>query len=205
METETFLVGAGKGLQLDVPALLKVLVAEPGASMSADDTEVATKHLRTVLAGSVANNPRPERRAARVGEGRYVAVGALSRLGVMVILGPVLHVVAAGAALSGARRLLEFDRNWRPRVVTLYAQLEGREREVFEVVHAAQNAWVVVNYDAEAQGRFNDMYGRVAPTPVDVATGCGGSMSESDVRDVLAELHRRRILDSDGGRYWIRF
>jgi hypothetical protein len=205
METDTFLVGAAKGLQLEIPALLEVLAQEPNASLSSDDIEVATEHLRKILAESVADNPRPERRAARIGEGRYVAVGALSRLGVTVILGPVLHVVAAGAALSSARSLLEFDRKWRPRVVTLYARLDGREREVFEVVHAAQNAWVIVNYDAEAQSRFNEVYGHVAPTPGEIASGCMGRMSESEVRDVLAELHRRRILDSDGTRYWIRF
>jgi hypothetical protein len=203
--SEVFTIGPYGGLRIELDALLEIVRSETSSPLDPDDLSLAEGHLRDVLGDSEARATPMPGLGRRIGEGRYLAVGALGALGLSIILGPVLHVLAAGTALGSARRLLRWDRSWRPQVIAIYARLEGVQRDVFEAIHEAQNEWIVVNYDALEEGQYSNAYGRVAPTATDVAMRLTGRASEVDVREALAVLARRGILDTDGSGYWIRF
>jgi hypothetical protein len=203
---EVFTIGQDEGLRLDLEALVEVLHRESKAGLDANDLELAEAQLRDVLrASAMVKVPVQPRERRRIGKGRYLAVGALGRVGLSIVLGPVLHVVAAGSALSSVRQLLKVDRDWRPRVVAIYARLDGLDRNVFEAIHEAQNEWIITNYDAIAQRQYSQAFGQVAPTASDVVARLSANPSEARVRSVLANLVSRGILDTDGLRYWIRF
>jgi hypothetical protein len=202
---ETITIGRDQGLRLRLDELLEVVQKASLGGLSPQDVELAEVQLRdTLLASALAAAPAGRARR-RVGEGKYLAVGAIGRLGLSVVLGPVLHLVAAGTALSSVRRLLKVDRDWRPRVVALYVCLDGLDRDVFEAIHAAQNEWLIVNYDAIAIDRYSEAFGRVAPTAAEVTSRLIPRADEAAVGRTLADLVSRGILDSDGSQYWIRF
>jgi hypothetical protein len=202
---EVFTIGRYQGLRLDLGGLLEILNGESPVALVEEDVKLAEAQLHDTLGASAASAPPAQQLRGRIGAGKYLAVGSLGRLGLTVVLGPMFHLVAAGTALSSVRRLLKFDRDWRPSVVAIYAQLEGLERDVFETIHEAQNEWIVVNYDAVEERRYSEAFGRVAPTAAEVARRLSSRANEGDLLSVLTDLLGRRILDTDGSRYWIRF
>ncbi len=199
-------IGSGGGLLLDVDELLAVVGPAPAGRDDAAERELVESHLRSVLAASSAASTADwigvER---RIGDGRWLAVGDLGGLGLAIVLGPLLHLVAAGPAVRSMRRLLRFDSGWRPRVITLYARLEGLDRDVFEAVHDLQNRWLIVNFDALADRNYEHAFGQVAPTAHDLIAAVAPRGDPEATAAALQRLTYRGILKSDGERYWIRF
>ena len=199
---EAFTVGDQRVRLDDLTAWLE---HQAPAGVDPETLAMLQNHLREVLERSEESASIVAGLPARTGKGTYVAVGSLSRLTLSGILGPVLHVVAVGGVASGAARLLRWDSSWRPRLLTIYARLDGLERSVFETVHEGQNKWITVNYDAKAEGNFAATYGRVAPTRADIIEALACEAPASDVQRALDRLVYRGILDTDDSRYWIRF
>lgn len=140
----------------------------------------------------------------RIGERRFLALGTLGVTSLSILAGLLVNPLALGAAAWKLRRLLYWDREWRPKVIALYADLDGVQGDVFEAVHDLESNAVVVNFDALYERRFDDAYGTVAPTSGDIHQ----LLSEYErhvIDETLALLAKSQILKTDGERYWISF
>jgi hypothetical protein len=210
MSRDTYWVlgGSGAGLELQLDQLIGVLQRAAGV-LGDDDELVAREHLSTVLARAEAD-VAPPTLERRIGGGRFLAVGSLSRLGLGVVLGPLLHAVGTGVAISSAIKLLRFDAQLRPRVLALYARLEGVDRQIFEAVHEIQSQYVVVNFDALGSDRPATAFGRRSATLREIVQLIeSGEYPEIPgavaIADAAGRLVARGILRTDGATFAIRF
>ncbi|MEB2526672.1 hypothetical protein [Kocuria rosea] len=140
----------------------------------------------------------------RIGEGEFVALGLIGTVSLSLIAGFLAHPAAFVLPAWKLKRLLYWDRDWRPHLLTLYARLKGNEAIVFEAVHDISTRAVIVNYDALEARDFENAYGTEAPTISEIEAKVAG-ITSSDLPKVLLKLHSRGILKSDGTRYWIAF
>jgi hypothetical protein len=205
MSGHPFIIGTDGGLSIDLEDLVDALADELGRGLDTTERDEVETHIAGVLRHSMTSFGSPFGLSRRVGDGRYLAVGDLGSLGLAVLLGPIAHLLAAGTALKSAGRLITFDRERRPRVVAIYARLTGVEREVFETVHSLQNEWIVTNYDALDAMDYDRAFGQVAPTFSALAGAIGPARSAEDIVAAVSNLTARRVLATDGARYWIRF
>jgi hypothetical protein len=193
-----------ESLRIDVGELLNRVEAHVGRELRVDERTLLEQHVMATLVASTREVPPAQGLERRVGPGRYLGISDLTALGVTVVLGPVVHLLATGSAVFSLRRLIRFDSGWRPRLVAIYAQLSGAEREVFEAVHHLHSEWIVANYDALRSHDPASAYARVAPTLREVSTLISADSPPSDVAEAANRLVTRRILATDGERYWIR-
>lgn len=137
----------------------------------------------------------------RVGEGRFLAIGTIAAMSLSIALGLLIHPGAILAAAWKLRRLLYFDRDWRPQVVALYVTLDGTDRQVFEAVHWLCMELIVVNFERYEAEDFANAYGTDAPGLQRIIDRL--DIEATEVSKSLVRLLRSEVLRSDGSRYWI--
>lgn len=139
----------------------------------------------------------------RIGEGRFLAIGAIATVSLSIAVGIMIHPTAFAAAAWKFRRLLYFDRNWRPKVIALFVQLVGVERDVFEAVHWLSLEAIVTNYERYEAEDFVKGMGTEAPVFAQIAAKL--EYPDESIATALSKLVRTEVLRSDGSRYWIAF
>jgi len=146
----------------------------------------------------------------RAREGLYVGVGDPVRVALAIgtfALAMVLHPAFLVVITKGpgtVQRLLRFDSQLRPHLVTLWASLQGDEREVFEAVHKKQIETLITNYDAYAKRDFRRAFGHEPPTEDALVDALAGVLPPPRVLSALAELTSRGILTRSDQSYSIR-
>ena len=139
----------------------------------------------------------------RIGEGRFVAFGLLASVGLSLMGGFLIHPAAASFPLWKLKRLLYWDRTWRPHLLALYVQLEGDDALVFEAVHFLATRAIVVNYDAIAARNFDDAFGTDPPTADQVVSAV--ALESERVHRAIHRLLAVGVLKSDGASFRIAF
>lgn len=137
----------------------------------------------------------------RIGEGKFLAIGALGGTSLSILAGLLIHPGTFGLAIWKLRRLLYWDKYWRPHVIGLYVQLDGVDAQVFEAIHFLESQWVIRNFEAYEAGRLESAFGKEAPMPERIVEATG--IDTTDVLAVLTRLQAARVVRSDGVRYWI--
>lgn len=138
----------------------------------------------------------------RIGEGRFLAVGTIGTVSLAIIAGLLIHPGAYLAAAWKVKRLLYWDRQWRPHVIALYTKLDGVEAEVFEAVHQLESELIIINFERYEAEDFESALGREAPTFERIADELP-EHSHSLLASTISSLVTRQILKQDGERYWI--
>ena len=139
----------------------------------------------------------------RIGEGKFLAIGALATVSASIALGMLIHPSAVAAAAWKFRRLLYLDRDWRPHIIAIYVELEGVDRDVFEAIHWLSLEPFVVNFDKYESEDFASAFGVEAPDLPRVVTRV--ELDVAAVSEAIARLVRAEVLKTDGRRYWIAF
>lgn len=137
----------------------------------------------------------------RIGEGQFLAIGALGSTTLSILAGLLVHPGAFALAAWKLRRLLYWDKFWRPHVIGLFVQLDGIDAQVFEAVHHLESAWVIRNFDAYEGRQYEAAFGTEAPTPDRIVETTG--LNAGEVLAAITRLEAAQVLRSDGVRYWI--
>jgi hypothetical protein len=195
----------GRHYDVDIDELVGALQAQIGRALTSSERTRLVRHFGDVLESADAQAMRPPSLERRIGPARYIAVGDLGAAALALFLGPVTHLLGAGATVASLRRFLKLDREWRIRVVSIYVRLSGNEARVFEEVHNLATGIGVADYDALREGDYARAFGRTAPTLSEVVKGLQGELDADAVAAVILGLGRRGILRSDGDRVWIRY
>jgi len=139
----------------------------------------------------------------RLGEGRFLAIGAIATISFSIALGLLVHPSALLAAGWKLRRFLYLDRDWRPHIIAIYVQLEGIDRAVFEAIHWLSLEPLVTDFERFEAEDFAHAFGVEAPDLNRVVERVGGE--DAEIASSMARLVRSEVLKSDGHRYWIAF
>lgn len=156
-------------------------------------------HLRSVLDPTTTTGL-----TKRIGKGKFFAVGLVGGAFLSVLGGFLMHPAAFLLPLWKLKRLLYFDREWRPRLLTVYVQLDGDDALVFEAIHDLGTRAVILNYDALEARDFENAYGTDAPTLGEIQEQVD-RLSAEEVGAIALNLLSRGILRTDGERFWIAF
>lgn len=139
----------------------------------------------------------------RIGEGRFLAIGAIAAVSFSIALGLLVHPAALLAAGWKLRRFLYLDRDWRPHIIAIYIQLDGVDRAVFEAIHWLSLEPLITDFERFEAEDFAHAFGVEAPDLERVAERVDASSAE--IASSLTGLIRSEVVKTDGRRYWIAF
>jgi hypothetical protein len=135
------------------------------------------------------------------GSGRFFNIGAPAKVLVGFVLAAFL---GAPAHLASLKALIRFDRQRMPHLITVFRQLDGIERDVFDALHTEFARWVVVNYDyVRDPHQQGNAYGHIWPTAEQVAEVLDRSLV--DIQGALIQLQEDGVVRVDNGRWAIVF
>jgi len=139
---------------------------------------------------------------AYVGSGRFFNVGASAKT--LVGFAIAMFLGHPKQAVVGLKSLVKFDGRLRPHLITIFAELEGLQRDVFDALHRGWKEWVVVNYDFQNDPDKQDhAYGHVWPTTAEITAMVGKDPAE--IATALAQLLEEGIVKVEDGRWAIVF